>query len=86
MDITEMVGHRVGRLGVCTQPLFTHRAWLKDWVDYQFLIGADEVIMHLPKVSAVSHDPPSLRLLDSASQSIFKPIYESGPLFDIEQS
>lgn len=48
-----MAGQRIGRLGVCTQPLFTYRPWLRDWVEYQFLIGADEVIMHRPQVVPV---------------------------------
>ena len=49
-----MSGKRLGKLGVCTQPLFTERAWLRDWVDYQFQIGADEVLMHWAKVSSLA--------------------------------
>lgn len=48
-----MSGKRLGKLGVCSQPLITDRAWLRDWVDHQFRIGADEVIMHVPKVSQI---------------------------------
>ena len=48
--IVDMPGERLGRLSVCSQPLITHREWLREWVDYQFQIGADEVFMHVPKV------------------------------------
>ena len=54
LEIIEMSGKRLGRLGVCTQPLFTERVWLRDWVDYQFQIGADEVLMHWAKVSSIN--------------------------------
>ena len=45
-----MDGSRKGRLGVCSQSLHSHVDWLQDWVEHQFGIGADEVILHIPKV------------------------------------
>ena len=45
-----MEGKRRGRLGVCSQSLHANVDWLKDWVDHQFQIGADEIILHAPQV------------------------------------
>ena len=39
-----------GKLGVCSQPLHTNRAWLHDWAKHNLGIGAGAIIMHMPKV------------------------------------
>lgn len=51
LEIINMSGKRLGKLAVCSQPLITDRSWLRDWVAHQFQIGADEVYLHVPKVS-----------------------------------
>lgn len=50
INITLMEGARKGRLGVCSQSLHNDAEWLRDWVDHQFDVGADEVILHTPQV------------------------------------
>ena len=50
LAITDMDSRRRGKLGVCSQSLHADVDWLKDWVDHQFAMGANEVIMHAPKV------------------------------------
>ena len=54
LDIITMETTHKGELGVCSQPLHTNRAWLQDWADYNFGIGAGVVIMHVPRVRPVS--------------------------------
>ena len=49
LTITEMEPRRKGKLWVCSQSLHVDVDWLKDWVDHQFAMGADEVILHAPK-------------------------------------
>ena len=39
-----------GKLGVCSQPLHTNRGWLHDWAKHYLEIGADAIIMHVPRV------------------------------------
>lgn len=46
-----MAGSRKGKLAVCSQSLYGNVEWLKEWVDHQFVIGADEVILHTPTVN-----------------------------------
>ena len=47
--ITTETKHR-GELGVCSQPLHTNRAWLHDWAKHYLGIGAEAIIMHVPRV------------------------------------
>ena len=45
METTHM-----GKLAVCSQPLHTNRAWLHNWAKHYLEIGADAIIMHVPRV------------------------------------
>ena len=50
LEIITMETTHKGKLGVCSQPLHTNRAWLHDWAKHNLGIGADAIIMHVPRV------------------------------------
>lgn len=64
-----MDGHHKGKLAVCSQSIYSETEFMKEWVEHQFSIGADEIILHAPQVRHAL--PDSNQLTKTAASSMY---------------
>ena len=62
-------GSNSASMAVCSPPLHKYTEWLEEWVQHNFLLGADVIYLHVPSVRTLDS---ALRQLLSLLHSMLK--------------